>query len=295
MKSKGGIGGLILIFLGVFWLLTSFGVITWSFFDVMFRLWPLILVVIGINIIFRTKNYIRYITWGIFFITIVLFGFYGQYKYNNYVDFNTNPNFVEESHAETTSGKLKLQLGGGNIRINSIDDKLIKAKVPDLKVRKDIKFSNGNTKVDIDIEQKTDFVYLNKQKTYDFNFSLNDNVLWNIDIDTGAINGTLDFSNLKISKLDVDMGVSNLNLIFGDNQDHTKVDIDGGISNLEITIPEDLGVRVDFDGGIKNTNISKLGWKKTGDYYVSPNYDEATNKLEIDVDTGIGKFDVRIK
>lgn len=295
MKGRGAIGGLILILIGIFWLMTSFGVITWSFFDVMFRLWPLILVVIGINIIFRAKSYIRYITWGIFFITIVLFGFYSQYNYENNVDFNTSPNFVQEGNPEITSGKLKLQLGGGNIKINSIGDKLIKAKVPDSEVRKDIKFSNNNTKVDIDIEQKSEFVYLNKQKSYDYNFNLNDNVLWNIDIDTGAINGTLDFSNLKISKLDIDMGVSNLNLIFGDNQDNTKVDIGGGISNLEITIPDKLGVRVDFDGGIKNTNISKLGWKKTAHYYVSPNYDEAVNKLDIDVDTGIGKFDVRIK
>lgn len=295
MKSKGGVGGLILIVIGVFWLLTSFGVITWSLFDVMIRLWPLVLIVIGINIIFRSKSYIRYITWGVFLVAIVLFGFYGEYGYKNNVYFDTNSNFVQESSSETTSGKLRLQLGGGNIRIDSIDDKLIKAKVPDLKVRKNVKFNSDNTKVDIDIEQKTDIINLNRKKTFDYRFDINNNVLWDIDIDTGAINGTFDFSSLKLSKLDIDMGVSNLNLIFGDNQDNTKVDIDGGISNLEITIPENVGVRVDFDGGIKNTNINGLGWMKIGDYYVSPNYDEAEKKLELDVDTGIGKFDIKIK
>lgn len=295
MKNKGSVGGLILIFIGVFWLMTSFGVITWSLFDVMFRLWPLILIVIGINTIFRNKDYIRYITWSILIIAVVLFGFYGQDRFRNDVVFETNPNLVEESHPEITSGKLRLQLGGGNIKIDSIEDKLIKARIPDSKVRKSVKFSSDNTRVDINIDQMSDFININNKKSFDYNFNLNENVLWNIDIDTGAINGTMDFSNLKISNLDIDMGVSNLNLIFGDKQDKAKVDIDGGISNLELTVPKNLGVRLDIDGGIKNTNISELGWKRMGDYYESPNYDETAKKLDIEVDTGIGKFDVRVK
>jgi hypothetical protein len=296
LKGKSSKGGLILICIGVFWLLSSFGVINWSLFDVMFKLWPLMLIVIGINMIFRSKNYIKYITWGIFIVTVILFGFYGEYGYKNDASFNIDSNFVQENIPETTAGKLRLQLGGGNLRINPIDDKLIIAKVPDSKVKKDIKFiGSDKSKVNINIEQKTDIINLNKKKTYDYGFDLNSNVVWDIDIDTGAINGTLDFSDLKVSKLDIDMGVSNLKLIFGDNQSNTKVDIDGGISNLDMTIPENVGVRVDFDGGIKNTNIGGLGWRKTGDYYVSPNYDEAEKKLELDVDIGIGKFYVKIK
>ncbi|SHJ69352.1 LiaI-LiaF-like domain-containing protein [Paramaledivibacter caminithermalis] len=294
MKSRGNLGGFILIFIGVFLLMSNLGIINWSFYGI-FRLWPLILIVIGINIIFRANNLIRYITWGIFFIIVILLGFYGDYKWKNDITFNSNPNFVQATHEKTSIGKLRLKLAGGNIKINSINDNLIKAKVSSSNVKRQVRFSDDKTKVDINIEQEIDFIKLNNKKSYDYNFNLNNNVLWDIDIDTGAINGTLDFSSLKISKLDMDMGVSNLNLKFGDKQDYTKVDIDGGISNLEITIPENLGVKADFDGGIKNTNISGLGWYKSGDSYISPNYENAEKKLEIDVDTGIGKFDVRVE
>lgn len=295
MKSKGISGGLVLILIGVFWLLTNFGVISWSLFDVMFRLWPLILIVIGINTIFRTRNSVKYITWGIFFIIIILYGFYGQYGQGNNAFVDAQPNLVLEKSPETTSGKLKLQLGGGNITLNSTDEKLINARIPNSTIKKDVRFSNGNSKVNIELQQRSQIINFGTNQSYTYNFDLSENLLWDIDLDMGAINGTMDFSNLRVSKLDMDIGASNLDLIFGDREEHTRVDIDGGVTNLEITVPENLGVRVDIDGGIKNTNIRGLAWKKIGDCYESPNYDEAAKKLEIDINTGIGKFDVRVK
>lgn len=295
MKSNGQVGGLVLILIGAFWLLTNYGVINWSVFDVMFHLWPLILIVIGINIIFKSKSLIRYITWGLFFIIIILFGFYNQYKFKSDFVLGSNSNVNIENRSETTIGKLDLKIGGGNIDIRSTNDKLIKARIPNSRIQKKVRFSSDNTKADIDIEQKSDHISFGSKKDYDYDLELNENLLWNLDIDTGAVNGTMDFTNLKVKKLDIDMGVSNLNLLFGDRQEKTKVDIDGGITNLGITIPENLGVRIKIDGGLKNTNINKLGWKKTGGQYISPNYDEAEKKLEIDVDTGIGKLDVKVK
>lgn len=295
MKSNGQVGGLLLILIGAFWLLTNYGVINWSIFNVIFHLWPLILIVIGINIIFKSKSLIRYITWGLFFIIIILFGFYNQYNFESDLVLGSNSDVSIENRSETTSGKLDLKIGGGNIDIRSTKDKLIKARIPKSRIQKKVKFSNDNTKADIDIEQQSEHISFGSKKDYDYDLELNESLLWNLDIDTGAVNGTMDFTNLKVEKLDIDMGVSNLNLLFGDKQEKTKVDIDGGIANLEITIPENLGVRIEIDGGLKNTNINKLGWRKTGGQYISPNYDEAKKKLEIDVDTGIGKLDVRVK
>lgn len=295
LDRKGSFGGVVLVLVGLFWLLTNFGIVNWSLIDVMLRLWPLILITIGINVIFRDKVIIRYITWGLFFIIIISFGFYNQYRFGNGEFVNSDPNMTIESRTETTMGKLNLQLGGGSVEINSTDKALINATIPNNRVWKDVRFSNGNKRADIDIKQKSNFVHFGGNQSYDYDFSLDDKLLWDIDIDTGAINGTMDFSNLMLSKLDIDMGASNLNLIFGDKSEKTKVDIDGGVTNLEITVPKDIGVRIDIDGGIKNTNIRGIGWKKIDGSYISPNYDEAAKKLEIDVDMGIGKFDINVK
>lgn len=295
MDRKGNTGGLVLILIGLFWLMTNFGIINWSIFDVMFRLWPLVLIAIGINIIFRDKGIIRYITWGIFFIIIVAFGFYQQYSFGNAELLNSGANFSIEKREETTNGKLNLSIGGGTVEIDSTDENIINATVPDKWTWKDVRFNNGDSRVDIDIKQKSNFTKVNRNKSFDYNFSLNDELLWDINVDTGAINGTMDFSNLKLAELDINMGASNLDLIFGDKAEKTKVDIDGAVTNLEITVPKELGVRIDIDGGIKNTNIRGADWKRVDGYYISPNYEDAAKKLDIDVDMGIGKFDVNVR
>ncbi|WP_432663893.1 DUF5668 domain-containing protein [Wukongibacter baidiensis] len=295
MKNRGIAGGLLLIFIGLFWLMTNLEIISWSVFDVMFRLWPVTLIVIGINIIFRERSSIRYLTWGIFFIIIIAFGFYQQYRYGNDTLINTDSNMAIENRAETTTGELNLKLVGGDIRIDSTDDNLINANIPDARVSKNVKFTNGNTKVNIDIEQESVSFQINNGKSHNYNFSLNDDLLWDIDIDVGATDGTMDFSNIKLAKLDMDIGASDLDLIFGDKAKHAIVNIDGGVSDIKITVPENLGVRIDVDSFIKETNLNSLGWKRVDGFYFSPNYEEAEKKLDIDIDMAIGDLNIKVK
>ncbi|WP_432408588.1 LiaI-LiaF-like domain-containing protein [Wukongibacter sp. M2B1] len=295
MKNRGIASGLILVFIGLFLLMTNLGIISWSLLDVMFSLWPIALIVIGINVIFRDRKTIKYLTWGIFFIMIIVFGFYQQYKFGDARLINKDSDIVIENRVETTNGKLNLQLGSGEIRMDSTDDNLISANIPKARVDKDVRFTNDNTKVNIDIEQKSDFFQIGNRKSHVYKFSLKDDLLWDIDIDIGAIDGTMDFSNIRLEKLDIDMGASDLNLIFGDKVDHTIVNIDGGVSDLQITIPENLGVRIDMDSFINDTNINRLGWRKGDDYYFSPNYEVAEKKLDIDIDMAIGDFNIKVK
>lgn len=292
---KVNLGGVVLIFIGIFWLMSNFGIINWSLFDILFRLWPLILIAVGVNIIFRDREIVRYITWSVFFIIIIAFGFYNQTRLGNANLSRRDTNLRVEKRTETTNGKLNLQIGGGSLDIDSTDESIINADVPDKSIWQDVNFNNGNSRVDIDIKQKSNFMQFNRNISLDYSFSLNDELLWDIELDTGAINGTMDFSNLKVSELDIDMGASNLNLIFGDKAEKTNVDIDGGVTNLEITVPKELGVRIDVDGGIRNININDGSWRKIDGYYMSANYEEALKKLDIDVDMGIGKFDVNVR
>jgi DUF4097 and DUF4098 domain-containing protein YvlB len=62
-------------------------------------------------------------------------------------------------------------------------------------------------------------------------------MIWDIDIDTGAVNGTLDISNLKINSIDLDTGAANLDLAFGNKNKSTDVKVDAVASNINIDVP----------------------------------------------------------
>ena len=70
-------------------------------------------------------------------------------------------------------------------------------------------------------------------------------------------------------------------------------DIDAGASQIKINIPKDSGLKVELDGGLNTSNLDQLGLIKldNGDY-ISQNYDLSLVKFEIDVDMGVGSFEI---
>jgi len=60
-------------------------------------------------------------------------------------------------------------------------------------------------------------------------------------------------------------------------------------------IPKDAGIKVKLDTALTKTNVTDLKLNKSGDYYISSNYDEADTQLDFDIDMGAGKIDFKIK
>lgn len=292
MKSKNLLIGIVLIFLGAFWMLDNMGLIHWSIWSVLSQLWPLILIVVGVNIIFSKVKYIRLITWGIFFILFIVFGLYQQLQYGNEAFLNGKQDFILEKRAETKQGELNLQLGGGNLDLNGTDDKLLKAYIPNPGVQNKVKFENENENVVIDFEQRKEMIKIGTRKTYNYKFHLNKDIVWDLKGQVGAVNGTFDLSELYINKIDLDVGAANMKIIMGDRAIASELDINGGATNIDFIVPENVGVRVNMEGVLKDTNLDNLGWNKIDNYYLSPNYEKADRRIDIDIDLAIGRFNV---
>jgi hypothetical protein len=81
--------GIILILIGVIWLLSNLNVFSLSlinvFFHAMGKLWPLILIGAGVNLLLKENRNVKLITWLIVFAAIILYGLFtyseGSYSY----------------------------------------------------------------------------------------------------------------------------------------------------------------------------------------------------------------------
>ncbi|KXZ40251.1 hypothetical protein JWYL7_1326 [Alkalithermobacter thermoalcaliphilus JW-YL-7 = DSM 7308] len=67
MNKNNLSSGIFFIILGVFLVLKNMNVITWSILPAFFDLWPLILILIGINIIFNKNKIIIIVSLILFF------------------------------------------------------------------------------------------------------------------------------------------------------------------------------------------------------------------------------------
>lgn len=290
LKQDKIIGGIVLIAIGIIFLLVNLGYISWSIFLSILDLWPLILIAIGLNIMFKGNRIISAITWIVFFVVFIGYGVY----YQGGISYGNGQQLVINNNPQIVTGELNLKLGGTSFNINDSMNKLIDATYDSSYYKADTRYSNNNTHANITVEGKSGrfkFVNFNRRSINSF-FNLNKDVVWDIRADVGAVKGTLDLSDLKINNLKIGMGAGNLDIIFGDKHTETKAKIDSGASNLDIYIRDGVGAKIRVQGALNNTNIKSKGWQMIDEYYITPGYDEAESKLILDISAGVANITI---
>lgn len=285
MKNKQ-FGGLALIVIGVFLLLVNLGYVNFNVFLSFFELWPLLLVAIGFNIIFKNNRVLSYITWGLFLVIIIAFGIYTQGISNSTIESN---DLVIEKNPETKYGKLSLDIGASKIIIDSTDKDLLstnlKGRQLDLKER----YKNNNETAIIDFKSRMFKIRGMERHDAVYNFYLNKDVIWDLDFDLGAVSCEMNLEDIPVRKIELDSGAADLTFILGSKHD-LDFEIDTGASNINIVIPPDVGLKIDMDSALSNSNIKDLNLISRGDYYISHNYDDANTRINLDIDMGLGSI-----
>jgi hypothetical protein len=117
---------------------------------------------------------------------------------------------------------------------------------------------------------------------------LNNQIIYNLSIETGAINMDSNLSGFKVERLYIESGASNINLVVP--KYNSKIIIDTGASNIDIAIPKDVGAMLNIDSGIAIKNLDNF-IKRNGTY-ISNNYDSSELKTEIEIDCGVSRINI---
>jgi len=122
----------------------------------------------------------------------------------------------------------------------------------------------------------------------DWQLKLNNKIIYDLSVKTGAIDIDCNLSDFKVEKLYIESGASNINLVLP--QYDSKIIIDTGVSNINITIPKNVGATVNIDSGIAIKDLDDF-IKRNGTY-ISHNYNESEFKTEIEIDCGVSNIDI---
>ncbi|WP_427338881.1 LiaI-LiaF-like domain-containing protein [Caloranaerobacter sp. DY30410] len=289
MKNKNFTVGFILIFLGIFWLLDNLNILNFSVWNIFFDLWPVILIIIGLNLIFRKNKIIIIIAWILFIIFAIFYGFYLE---NSDLDELENQNIVLEKKDFITNGILELKLLAGDFNLKSTKNELLNVYTTDPNVYYESNFNNNSKTAQIEFKYKKNKKIVTK-RGYKYKFNIDENIVWDINVDMGAIDGSFDLQSINFQNLDIDAGAGSVDILLGQKLKDSKVDIDMGAGDINITIPRDLGVKIRFDGGVKHSNLKNLNWIHKNNYYISPNYDNADKRIYIAVNIGAGNLNIK--
>jgi hypothetical protein len=114
-----------------------------------------------------------------------------------------------------------------------------------------------------------------------------------LQVQGGAADAELDLRSLKVTDLAIELGASSVRVQMPAEAGLTRAKLKAGAADLRIEVPEGVAARISSRGGLSSFNIDERRFPRQGDYYISPGFDTATNRIEIDVDAGAASVRVR--
>jgi hypothetical protein len=109
---------------------------------------------------------------------------------------------------------------------------------------------------------------------------------------TGASESVLDLSQLKVTNLSVETGASSTEITLPANAGMTTAQVKSGVASVKIHVPAGVGARIHIKSGLSGVNVDSAKFMRDGEDFISTDFASTTNKLDLDVETGVGSVDI---
>jgi len=303
MKASHIFWGILFIGLGLLVLINNF---TNIFMDwaTIWKLWPLTIVLIGLSILIKHK-YGKGIISGLAAVVLALAIFASFKTATHFFNDDININFGDGANHEygttefsetydstITYATLNFDAGAGTFNITDESDNLIYAitegHLNNYKLKR--LDSDSSSIIDFDMGDKAIFRFGKNYKNK-VDISLNGKPTWDMNFNVGAASMDFDLTEFKTRKVDVDMGAASINIKLGSLYPETKLSVDAGASDINVFIPKESGCKILVDGALSSKRFNDFK-KIDSDNYQTENFDEATNKIFIDIECGVSSISV---
>lgn len=298
-RRRSLIGPLLLIAIGVLLLLNSLNVLPWGIWGTLWRFWPVLLILLGLEILFGRSSWIGslivLIVAVVVIVAIVLLSLSPTLLTTRTGEQQT----ISQPLDDIRQAEVTIDFSVGSARLYRLVDSpdLMKATIdnaPGRRVETQWEISGDTGQLRIH-EARTDFSFfpfLGSQVDSRWEIGLSDQVPLALKLSTGVGQSTLDLNGLRLTHLELDTGVGQT-LLALPAEGHFDVDIRGGVGNTVITVPRGLAMRVRASQGLGNVSVTVPDVLHQDNEWVSRNFDIAESRAEIRISGGVGSIVVR--
>ncbi|HNR47425.1 MAG TPA: DUF5668 domain-containing protein [Anaerolineaceae bacterium] len=114
-----------------------------------------------------------------------------------------------------------------------------------------------------------------------------------IKLSTGAGETRVDLTGLLVKEIKLETGASSTEITLPGRAGQTHVEVEAGAATVKLRVPEGVAARIKAETGLSSVTVDTARFPRQGDVYISPNYDMAANRVDIDIEGGVGSFDIR--
>ncbi len=281
------VGPSLLIGVGILLLLDNLGYLQWDFWQLT-RLWPVLLIVWGLDLLLEGHLAGRIFTAAI----VITFVVGGAWMLNDRGDHRISSEiaYVKE---DTSSLVLELKPAIGKLALDAYSDSanLIGGTVtfPRGIDIEEIYTPGVRARLRMTVQNKSRSWWPGQHESWDL--LLNPDALLDMDLDLGIGEMDLNLSQLEVNRANVNFGIGAARIDLPE-AGHYDILIDGGIGTIIIEIPRDLAVRITTDTGIVSKTMPQ-DYTRVENSWISPQFDESDNRVNISLSLGIGSIIVK--
>ena len=297
--------GAILISAGVVLLLNTMDHLSWSVWFRIFSLWPVILVAIGIELLFKKTrlSFLTLISPLLFLAAILGPAFVFDSDFAVLRGTGQSYHWTVDSDSALTEAAASVRLNTGDLMISSGTDQLVSAEL-DYFDREPLVSYNASSMDSSAILKIRDrergglewnfrggrFYGAWDEKNWEIRLTERIPIDLTVYIKTG--DADLDLSGLKIRILDLETRTSSTKVRIGNLVDEVSARIESRASKLSLSLPKDMALRIENHSNLSSTSFSWFTLEETGDGYETPDFDQAARKLTLYLEGSLTKLKI---
>lgn len=298
MKIRTYLRGIIIILFGVVLLANNFQILPWSVWYELLRLWPAILIAIGIDLIFR-KSSLSFLQ---ILSPLVIIAAIGGAVYLSQADrayeiTDRALRFEQPLSPKLKQADIEISFGAGILRLEGGSAYLFEGDFTTPSwLRPKMRYKVVGEKGFLELTEEGErgrFHFSQVGKEHSWNLRLNNEIPLTLKIATGASSNYLDISSLKVTYLELKAGASKNEIKFGSlNSIQAKIEM--GVSQIKLFIPGSIGIRIEADTALTSNNLNELDLIKEGNTYISRHYSTAETRLDLELKVGVSSLTVEL-
>lgn len=320
MNTKNLLLGGVFVLLGVLLLGRNFGWFDFEWSELL-RFWPVLIILLGINVIWGKSSpaatIVLVILLALAIPATIVRNVRDNWKHDHRFEWSerngdradsdddsrrsrrgTRTQRLIEPYVDSLSAAtLRLTGGAAEFDLKETTDQLVEAdaRLSFGKASLQKRSADGKTELTLALSGNGDGreIWDNDGFNNHLDVKLNPAPLWDLDFEFGAGQADFDLSRYRVRTLNLKTGVASAQIRLGDRNDQTTVNVESGVAEVEFKVPRSAGCRIETDGALNLKDFDRDDFVRRGDAYETPGYAQATRKINIRFEGGLGKWKVQ--
>lgn len=301
--------GILLISMGVTFFLNTAGIVDWGVWSELWRFWPVLLIVAGINTIFEKSP-----AWPVAYISpllvIAVFWFViTGYKsageggnspffaaFGNRSElFSTNMTVSGYEPGEVESIDFTFNGGAGTFGVKDLSGgkegeiAIIEAKTYGSPAALEEKLVDGKLMLEL-TESSVDKLRGSKGGSFDIRVS--PEFLYSFEFNCGAADATLNFSELQVNDAEINCGAASVDVIVpASGSKPSRLEINTGASSIKIGVPRGVKLSIEQNGlgSVNSENVESAG---KGEYINKDWHGWANHEVRVELNSAVSEIKI---